>query len=145
MKASLEPLLKRADSALVSRRVRLGAFDHPYHFHPEIEFTYIAKSNGTRVIGDHIGSFQPGELYLLGENLPHVFRNTVRPKHGAGAEVLHFLHRPQSGFLNALPEAKDLALLLERGKAGLLFDPETSRVGGRLLYGHNELQSKIAE
>lgn len=133
MKADLEPLLHPSDSALVSRLVQLRSFDHPYHFHPEIEITFIAKSNGTRVLGDHIGSFQPGELYLLGENLPHVFRNTVRPEHGATAEVLHFLRGPKPGFLDALPETRAFARLLDRSKAGLLFDHKTSEQGGHLL------------
>lgn len=133
MKANLEPLLHPSDSSLVSRFVQRPSFDHPYHFHPEIEITFIARSNGTRVLGDHIGSFHPGELYLLGENLPHVFRNTARPERGATAEVLHFLRAPELGFLDSLPETRAFARLLDRGRAGLLFDRNTSARGGRLL------------
>ena len=133
MKANLEPLLHRPDSSWGSKRVRLPAFNHPYHFHPEIEITFIAESNGTRVVGDHIGSFQAGELYLLGANLPHVFRNTVPPKRRAEAEVLHFPRGPKSGFLEAMPEMKAFAQLLDRSNAGLLFDPQTSGQGGLLL------------
>ncbi|MEI6339048.1 MAG: AraC family transcriptional regulator [Verrucomicrobiota bacterium] len=133
MKANLEPLLHPPDGSMVSKRVRLPSFNHPYHFHPEIEITFIAESNGTRVVGDHIGSFQPGELYLLGANLPHVFRSTVPPERRAEAEVLHFLRGPKPGFLESLPEMKAFAQLLARSKAGLLFDQQTSAQGGRLL------------
>lgn len=133
MKANLEPLLHPADSSMVSKRVRLPSFNHPYHFHPEIEVTFISESSGTRVVGDNIGSFQSGELYLLGINLPHVFRNTVIPERGAEAEVLHFLRGPKPGFLEAMPEMKAFAQLLDRSKEGLLFDPQTSRQAGRLL------------
>lgn len=133
MKANLEPLLHSSDSSLISSWVRLPAFDHPYHYHPEIEIVFIAESNGTRVVGNHIGSFQSGELYVLGANLPHVFRNTIPPDRGAEAEVLHFLRGPEPGFLEAMPEARAFVLLLERSKFGLVFDPATSRHGGRLL------------
>jgi AraC-like DNA-binding protein len=133
MKADLEPLLSSPDSTLLSKLIRLPSFDHPYHFHPEVEITFIAKSSGTRLLGGHIGSFQAGELYLLGENLPHVFRNTLRPKRGAEAEVLHFSRSPQMAFLEAMPEMRGFKSLLDRSRAGLVFDPETSRQGARLL------------
>ena len=133
MKANLEPLLRPPNSSLVSRQVSLPSFDHPYHFHPEIEITFIAESSGTRVIGDHIGSFHAGELYLLGVNLPHVFRNTAPPGRRAKAEVLHFLYGSKSTLLKGIPEMREFSLLLDRGKSGLVFDRKTSLRGGRLL------------
>lgn len=95
--------------------------------------TFISESCGTRVVGDHIGSFHAGEFYLLGVNLPHVFRNTVPPEKGARAEVLHFLHGSGSGFLQGIPELRGFGLLLERSRSGLVYDPETSLCAGRLL------------
>lgn len=133
MKANLEPLLHPPDSSLVSKLVRLPSFNHPYHFHPEVEITFIGASSGTRAVGDNIGSFHAGELYLLGENLPHVFRNTFPPGNGAEAEVLHFLPGPGAGVLDALPETRAFARLLEAAKAGMVFDQNTSKLAGRLL------------
>lgn len=133
MKANLESLLYPHDGVLASKRIRLPCFNHPYHFHPETEITFITEGSGTRVVGDHIGSFQAGELYLLGENLPHEFRNTITPERGAKAEVLHFLRGTKPGFLETMPEAQAFLLLLDRSKAGLAFDPQTSEHGGRLL------------
>ena len=129
----MEPLLHSSDSSLLSKQVSLLSFDHPYHFHPEIEITFIAKGGGTRVIGDHIGSFQAGELYLMGANLAHVFRNTVPLECGVEAEVLHFLNGSKSNSLMGIPEMREFILLLERGRRGLVFDQETSLNGGRLL------------
>jgi len=42
-----------------------------WHHHPEMEMTLFRSGQGTRFVGDHIGSFEPGELVLLGGNLPH--------------------------------------------------------------------------
>ena len=55
MKANLESLPPSPDGALLSKLVRLPSFDHPYHFHPEIEITFIAKSEGTRLLGGDLG------------------------------------------------------------------------------------------
>ena len=42
-----------------------------WHHHPEMEMTWFRTGQGTRFVGDHIGSFEPEDLVLLGGNLPH--------------------------------------------------------------------------
>lgn len=61
--------------ALLSRRFALPQFDHAFHYHIEIDITFIERSSGTRIVGDHAGVFREGELYVLGTNLPHWFHN----------------------------------------------------------------------
>lgn len=50
-------------------------FDMPWHFHPEFEFTYILESSGTRYVGNNISDFEPGDLVMIGGNLPHCWKN----------------------------------------------------------------------
>jgi len=60
-----------------SFRVQSDCSPHFYdtiHFHPEHQITVILKGEGTRFIGDHVERFQPGEVYLIGRNVPHVFK-----------------------------------------------------------------------
>jgi AraC-like DNA-binding protein len=52
--------------------------DHIYstlHQHPELQMMLIRKSAGTVVIGGFIGEFHPGDVFIIGSNIPHVFRN----------------------------------------------------------------------
>lgn len=45
------------------------------HQHDEHQIMWIQKSEGTLIIGDYVGRFQPGDIFFLGGNQAHVFRN----------------------------------------------------------------------
>lgn len=50
-------------------------FNPNWHFHPELQISYILKGKGTRFVGDHVETFEEGDLVLTGPNLPHLWRN----------------------------------------------------------------------
>lgn len=133
MKAHLEPIARTEDSSLYSRHITEVRFDHPLHYHPEIEITAITRSRGTCVVGDYVGSFDAGDLFLLGKNLQHFFSNTQRPVGGAEAEVLQFNREFSNQFIDATPELQSFAKLLDRARLGLVFDRETSSRATTLL------------
>lgn len=71
-------LLNRSNYHNRSISFEIHEFDHflkVWHYHPELELVLIKKSTGTRFIGDNVEKFQPNELFLLGENLPHLWLN----------------------------------------------------------------------
>jgi len=45
------------------------------HQHPELQLTLVRESYGTAVIGGHIGEFKAGDVFIIGSNIPHAFRN----------------------------------------------------------------------
>jgi len=47
----------------------------PFHYHPEFELVFIKEGHGSRIIGNKIESFAPGDMVFLGSNLPHVWQN----------------------------------------------------------------------
>ena len=73
MKIFFEKIVPQAGSSFAILDKRAPAFDGRFHFHPEIEITLIQSSSGRRLVGDSIESFAPGDLVLLGENLPHQY------------------------------------------------------------------------
>jgi len=45
------------------------------HRHQEIQLTLILKGEGTLFVGNNMYSFSPNEVYLIGANIPHVFKS----------------------------------------------------------------------
>jgi hypothetical protein len=59
--------------------VRGSCYHAMWHFHPEYQLTLVLESHGHRRVGDNITPLRPGDLVLVGANLPHV----VAPEAGA--------------------------------------------------------------
>lgn len=60
--------------------IRYQVDQQPYfydklHQHPEIQLSCILKGEGKLIVGDYIGRFEPGDVFLIGQNVPHVFRS----------------------------------------------------------------------
>jgi hypothetical protein len=55
---------------------KVWAHGYPYrtvrwHFHPEYEIHLVTETSGRAFIGDYISTFRPGNLVMVGPNLPH--------------------------------------------------------------------------
>jgi len=50
-------------------------FYDKFHQHEEIQLSYIAKGEGTLIVGDTINNYTKGDILVLGSNLPHVFKS----------------------------------------------------------------------
>jgi AraC-like DNA-binding protein len=127
-KAEFELIPKSEQCSFALREFRLPAFASPWHFHPEVELTYIVQSRGRRFVGDSIAPFGPGDLVLVGANLPHFWHNDT-PAQGAKPQahsvVVQF--RPDDfgpGFF-ALPELTGVQRLLQAAGRGLRFTGRT--------------------
>lgn len=102
-------------------------FGTVWHYHPELELHYVIKGNGIRFIGDNVDNFAPGEIVLLGENLPHTWHCNKEyfdpeSKKNVEAIVIHFSpYCFGKEFIN-LPEAYLLRKLFNKAKNGLLIE-----------------------
>ena len=95
-----------------------------FHFHEQVEIVATVKSTGTRYVGDNISRFEPGEIVIIGSNLPHMWQNDdsyfESDTNDAEAVAIHlgtqFLN---SGFLQ-LPENEGIKKLLKQSERGFL-------------------------
>jgi AraC-like DNA-binding protein len=123
------------------REFKLPEFSSPWHFHPEIELTYIEHGSGRRFVGDNIAPFGPGDLVLIGANLPHVWRNDAPARtraEYAHSLVVHFGEALGTDFLDC-PELQQVHKLLASARRGVSFDARTAAAAKPILMGMKEL------
>lgn len=110
------------------------AWEHGYpfhtvrwHFHPEYELHQIHTTSGHAFIGDYIGHFQPGNLMLVGPNLPHNWVSDVAPDADVPlrSRVMQFSAQFVDGLHAAFPESAAARDLFDRSRAGIVFSAAT--------------------
>jgi AraC-like DNA-binding protein/quercetin dioxygenase-like cupin family protein len=141
-KADFELVPRSELSSFAVREFKLPAFASPWHYHPECELTCILQSSGRRFVGDSIARFGPGELVLLGANLPHYWRNDAPAQTAstyAHSLVIQFREECFGAEFLSLPELAGVRKLLLRARRGLLITGATSReVKTKMLQLKNE-------
>jgi AraC-like DNA-binding protein len=123
MKAHFEKV-RSSDSSFLTFERADPEFPFLWHYHPEFELTLIVDSEGQRLVGDGIADYAPGDLVLLGPNLPHSWRSVprrpgVRKLHRA--VVVQFREDFLGDRIFALKEMEPVARLLKRSACGLAF------------------------
>ncbi|MGV9375638.1 AraC family transcriptional regulator [Nonomuraea sp. NPDC003707] len=103
-------------------------FRFAWHFHREYELTLITQGTGTRFVGDCVEEYGPGDLTLIGPQLPHTYQSV--PGHGRHEAIVAQFRRDFLGrdFFDR-PEFADVAALLERSARGLSFPPYAVDLG----------------
>ena len=94
-----------------------------WHFHKEYELHLLVASSGKVFVGDYIGNFVPGSLFLTGPNLPHnwisqIAENEVVAKRDM---LVNFTDELFDGGHQVFTELRALAPLLERSHYGIEF------------------------
>lgn len=118
------------DSFLV-RYDRINAFGKLLHYHTELELHYIIRGEGIRIIGDNISHIKAGEVILLGENLPHAWREreTTELSNEKDYLIEAIVVQFKPDFLGkdffSLPEAYLIPRIFELAKKGLLIQGNT--------------------
>ena len=97
-------------------------FGTPWHFHPEFELTLVRRSQGHRMVGDRIAPLTPGDLVLVGSNLPHVWHQDKArdaSPHAVDALVIQFAPDFLGAKFLRRPELRGVDDLLTRAARGL--------------------------
>src|ERR1041384_2775479 len=132
MQAKIEKVSPGAAS-FVCRRRREPRFGFYWHFHPEIELTYIVRSRGKRFVGDSIADYEDGDLVPVGSNLPHTWDSDPRRNVPQEAVFCQFSESFLGDAFLKAPEMLPVRRLLDRAGRGLRFTGRTQKAVTRPL------------
>ncbi|GAA4302617.1 AraC family transcriptional regulator [Compostibacter hankyongensis] len=122
LKAAYEALPHTEDGALLVRRFSADGFRAPYHFHPELELTFIVNGRGKRYVGHSMEDYDRGDLVLLGANLPHCWKTTPAESNAeAGALVIQFAADFAGADFFSKATAAPVRELLQKSSGGIRF------------------------
>lgn len=126
MKTLIQKLPLEKDSSFLAKTFETPFFETPYHLHDEYELMVIKKGYGTAFVGDFIGEYKTGDVYLHGNKLPHWFRKKTDKMIGASMVVQFKDDFLGTGFFD-IPEMKSIRRLLNISAHGILCRGELER------------------
>ncbi|MGB5437611.1 MAG: AraC family transcriptional regulator [Maribacter sp.] len=131
MKLTYRQIERKPENAFLARRDTMLCIEDNWHFHKELELIYFVKGQGTRYVGNSIGNFSKGEIYLIGSNLPHLFRNDKEyyQNNAASEAVDLIIVQFESDFMgeqfSSLTVSDKLQHLFKMANRGIKFSDET--------------------
>lgn len=96
--------------------------------HPEYEIHLITKTSGSFIAGDHVGTFSPGHVSIMGPNLPHDWVSDLPPGQVAVDRdaVIQFSHEWIRRCMDIIPELAEVDEVLRESTRGLVFSGATA-------------------
>ncbi len=131
MEIIYEKIFVSHEHSFITRKMSMDPRSHKIHSHKNFELNFILSGSGKRIVGNSISSYAPGDLVLLGPNIPHCWdvsetSENIQPE----CIVTHFYENIiTSNFFN-IPELDDVVALLKTSGNGLWFRGKmTDKVG----------------
>jgi AraC-like DNA-binding protein len=126
------------DHTIVVQEEILPHFYTFLHRHAEVQITWIQKGEGTLLVGNSMHTFREGEIYLIGANLPHLFKSDpayFQPDSELEVKTVTIFFDP-SGKLSALlslPEMKSVKTFIELARNGFRIPDSSYPVIAKLI------------
>lgn len=123
----MQPEIEMVDRS--SRSIRYLEHGWPtdlcrWHAHEEYELHLVAATRGKAFVGDYIGDFQAGDLYLTGPNLPHNWVTDEVWKEPVDVRdmLVQFSHESVERLAEGFPEFSEVLKLLSLAQSGVQFE-----------------------
>jgi AraC-like DNA-binding protein len=94
-----------------------------WHAHEQYELHLITATRGKAFIGDYIGDFHPGMLYLTGPNLPHnwITDEVWAEPHEVRDMLVQFSNASIEALAEGFPEFGEVLEMLKMAQSGIVF------------------------
>jgi len=117
------------DKSVIIDQVELP-YHYPYlHRHKEAQITWIQRGEGTLIAGNNMHDYSSGDIFLLGPNLPHLFKSSPEyfsPDSDRSIKAFTLFFNPDGilAGLFDLPEMKAFKIFLQQHQQGFKIPPE---------------------
>jgi AraC-like DNA-binding protein len=120
--------------SFITRKLKMDPHSEKIHSHKNYELNLITSGSGRRIVGNHISSYTPGDLVLLGPNISHCWEVLEFDlEHEPECIVTHFYENIISSDFFKIPELEEVVELLKLADSGILFrGPKTEKVAANL-------------
>jgi len=95
-----------------------------WHAHEEYELHLIVATRGKAFVGDYIGEYTPGMLFLTGPNLPHnwITDKVVSEPVALRDMLVQFSHASIEDLARGFPEFAEVLEMLKMAQSGIEFE-----------------------
>ncbi len=109
---------KTADHNLIVQVDKGPSFYKLLHQHEEIQLSYIVSGQGTLVLSDSLHDFASGDVFMIGGNMPHLFKSMRDIESAHMISVFFTKDSLGSGFFS-IPEMDEPSSLIKAASNGL--------------------------
>lgn len=114
--------------SFITRKLQLGEHTAKIHSHKNFELNFIVSGAGRRIVGNHITSFEDGDLVLLGPDIPHCWEILESKKNTPPTcIVIHFYKNIISSDFFNIPELEKVEMLLKQANSGISFNGKKAK------------------
>lgn len=128
---------KPENSTLIVQNDKVDMLYNKLHQHQEIQISYVLRGEGNCIIGDYVGEFKIGDIFIIGENVPHVFNNDPSDE-GVHVISLFFTQSSFGELFFEFAEFKRFKTIFQRASLGIKIKPKS----GQLVVLFSKIHSK---
>lgn len=131
----MKPQLVHLDFAFTGvfmmKELKMPYFINTHHFHDDYELVCVLESAGKRIIGNDMGTFEKGDMVLVGPKLPHAWFNDSEYYENKGllakSIVTYFKKSWMEREIPEMIEGHKFKEMLERASRGIKINGGASR------------------
>ncbi len=133
MRAFKSEISNALDRQIAIMERKFPYFDSRFHYHPELELIYIKNGSGKRIVGDKMDTFNSGDIFFIGAELPHEIINSEEfGKHATSglshAIVAYFNKDVFSKGFYSLRECSKINTLIKKSNRGIKITGKTNSI-----------------
>jgi AraC-like DNA-binding protein len=121
------------DNSIHVQEDNLPHFYEHLHRHNEAQITWVIKGEGTLIAGNYMQPFNPGDIFIIGANQPHLFKSNPEyfdKESSKSINSLNIFFDP-NGFLAAMlgfPEMLGIKKFIDTSKHGMQASEHTQKI-----------------